>query len=251
MRKMASIIILSTFVGGFSLSSFAADTSPAKTNDCNPFTRWGAVTGTFDVTSNYLFRGISQSNNTPAVQGGLNYTLTKPGIYFAFWGSNVNFLDIQGQQATVEMDTNIGVANPITENLSYDISLNRYNYPKAGGANYNELIAIATYRFLKGVIGYSTNVYNTHKTGTYYEAGVNFDLPPKYVYFDGLSLQGAAGYYDLPKTAGYNSYHNYSATISKAISIYKLSLQWTGTDGRAKLAPLDRNQIIATVLANF
>src|SRR5688500_10708134 len=68
----------------------------------------GGLTGNFDMTSNYMFRGISNSNNLPAVQGGWTYTFGGTGLYFNLWGSNVNFVDPQGNLATVEFDTIMG-----------------------------------------------------------------------------------------------------------------------------------------------
>lgn len=237
-------VLLAVFLAGFSSFVHAAYQKPNLSNI-------GQLSGSFNIASNYLFRGLSLSNNNPAVQGGLTYKFTKPGIYFNAWGSNVDLRDPQGRQATVELDTAVGVANSITEDFSYDVNLVRYNYPKANGLAYNEFIAIGTYKFLRGTLGYSPNVNNTHRTGIYYEGSVIFDIPSKYVYFDGVSAQGAVGYYSLPKYAGNNSYKNYLIAINKTISIYKLTLQWTGTDGRAKQAPLDRNQITAIVTASF
>ncbi|WP_017171143.1 TorF family putative porin, partial [Xanthomonas phaseoli] len=46
--------------------------------------------GTFAVTSDYLFRGISQTNEEPAFQAGLTYK-TPFGLYLGTWTSNVDF----------------------------------------------------------------------------------------------------------------------------------------------------------------
>ena len=213
----------------------------------------GSFSGSADLTSNYVFRGISESNNNPVVQGSLTYSLQTTGIYFNVWGSTVDFLDNQGKRARIELDTSIGIANPITDNANYDISLARYNYPNAGAADYNELIVIANYQFLEGTIGYSPNAYNSHKTGIYYQLGLNYDLPvpAKYSYFQGISMSATVGHYSLPKSAGLDSYNDYSVTVSKKISNYILSLGWTGTDGRAHDAPLDNNHIVGTVAVNF
>src|SRR3982751_6029953 len=89
------------------------------------------LTGNFDITTNYVFRGISNSNNNPAFQGGLTYTFLTSGIYFNVWGSNVDFVDAYDNQATVEADTIVGISNSINDNWSYDVNFDRYNYPKA------------------------------------------------------------------------------------------------------------------------
>jgi len=258
--KKITTSLLGAALASVSLISYADGASPAMTVSEKPEAAptnnlldndFGRLSGVFDFTSNYVFRGISQDNNTPAAQGGLTYSFKKPGIYLSAWGSNVNLIDPQGSQAVVELDTVIGITNPIGENFTYDISLARYNYPKASGLNYNELLTVGTYRFLKGTIGYSPNVYNLHRTGTYYEGAVILPIPSKYIYFEGIGVQGAIGYYSLPKSVGLNSYQNYSLQINKTIANYIFAIQWTGTDGRAKQAPLDRDQVIFTVTANF
>jgi uncharacterized protein (TIGR02001 family) len=214
------------------------------------------LTGNFDITTNYVFRGISQTDNQPAFQGGLTYTFLTPGIYFNLWGSNVNFTSNQGTQATVEVDTIAGIHNEIGENFSYDISFARYNYPNASGANYNELILIGIYHFstgtsLLGNFGYSPNVYNVHENGDYYMGGISQKLPSHYVYFNDVSIAGTIGHYSLPRNKELYSYNDYSVTIKKKIDNYTLSLQWTGTNGRNNTPPLDDDHLLATVNVDF
>jgi uncharacterized protein (TIGR02001 family) len=211
----------------------------------------GELTGNFDLTTNYVFRGISQSNNLPAVQGGFTYTFTKPGIYFNLWMSNVNmtatYPDETTSTATVEIDTGVGIANDITENLSYDLSVVRYNYPKATPLNYNEVLATLAYKIFFTKWGYSTNVYNVHKPGTYGSLGIHVDVPPKYAFnFHDVAFEVSAGHYNLPRAAGL-SYNDYYALLSKKINAYTLSLTWTQTNGRNQTAPLDGDHLIFTV----
>lgn len=216
----------------------------------------GALTGNFDITTNYMFRGISQSNNLPAFQGGLTYTFKKPGIYFNLWGSNVYQSETTRDgttigTATVEIDTIVGVANSIGDKFSYDISIGRYNYPKADRLAYDELNIVANYSFLTGKIGYAPNVWDSHQTGIYYNAGVNFDIPCKYVFnLNDVSINAAVGHYNLPSSAG-KSYNDYSFQINKQISNYKLSLQWTDTNHPLTNSTLDDSKILATVLVDF
>lgn len=210
------------------------------------------VTGTFDLTSNYIFRGISNSNNNPAVQGGLTYTFKKTGIYFNVWGSNVDFLDPEGKQATVEFDGIAGITNNITENLSYDINIDRYNYPKASASNYYEGIGNLTYRIFTATLGYSTDVYGSHKKGTYYSGAVNYELDPAYaLHFNHVSLLGSVGHYILPESAGLFSYTDYMLGIQKTLKQYTFLLQWVGTNREAQLGALDKPRLLATLLVDF
>src|SRR3990170_445709 len=56
--------------------------------------------------SDYTFRGISQTRERPAIQGGLDWSMDTGfkdvGVYLGAWGSNVKFSD--GGEATAEFD---------------------------------------------------------------------------------------------------------------------------------------------------
>ncbi len=205
------------------------------------------LSGYLTVTSNYMFRGISQTRNLPALQGSLSYQLPL-GIYLNMWGSNVRFEDTP---ATVELDSVIGVRNTIGEDFTYDVSAARYNYPGARLLNYNEINSVFNYRFIQLGYSYSGNVYNTHGTGQYYQGGINYGIPAAYIFnIQEVTLVALLGHYSLPKVAG-NSYNDYNVMLSKAIKNYTFALQWTSTNGRAKSSPYDGSTWMGQVTANF
>lgn len=211
-----------------------------------------AFTGSFDMTNRYVFRGISQSANNMAFQGGLTYTFLTTGIYLNVWGSNVDFLSRQGQQASVKADTIGGLKNTIGKYFTYDLSMVRYNYPKASGANYNEFITVLTYRILTMTLGYSPNAFNAHANGLYYNGGFNIPIPEKYTFqYNNVSLIGNYGHYNLSKDVGLRSYSDFMLGLKKSINQYILMLQWIGTNGEAKLKGLDANRLVATLAVNF
>lgn len=154
-----------------------AATSTASEDNKYPWLK--NVSGNLTFVTNYVFRGISQNRNLPAAQGGLTYTFPI-NFYVNLWGSNVSFVDSHGANATVELDTIVGYRNTYGDNFSYDINIDRYNYPGARHANYNELNTVFAYYFLQAGISYSANVYNTHQSGTYYNGGINYDIPSKW-----------------------------------------------------------------------
>ncbi len=205
------------------------------------------LSGNLAWVSNYMFRGISQTRNLPALQGSLTYSFPY-GIYANAWGSNVRFV---GSPATVEMDTILGVRNTIGENFAYDISGARYNYPGAKDLNYNELNTVFNYYFLQAGYSYSANEYNSHTTGQYYQGGVNYDIPSNYIFgVDGVNILALFGHFSLKQPAG-NSYNDYNVVLSKKIKSYTFAAQWTSTNGRAKNSPYDGSTLIGQVIANF
>lgn len=57
------------------------------------------VSANVALTTNYIFRGVTQNNEDPALQGGFDYEHTS-GFYAGVWGSNVDF----GGDESTEID---------------------------------------------------------------------------------------------------------------------------------------------------
>lgn len=209
-----------------------------------------ALTGSLTLTTNYMNRGVSQSNNVPAVQGSLTYTFMPTGIYFNVWGSNVDQPAPDGSTGTLEIDTLAGISNDIGDHFNYNLAFARYSYPKATQLNYNEIIGNVGFYFLTAYAAYSANEFNVHKPGIYYNGGVRFELPEMNGYLANMTLAATIGRFDLPKEAG-TSYNDYSVTLSKDIKIYTIALQWTDTNHRFLDNSLDHSHLVASVTANF
>lgn len=122
MNKLASALVLCG-LATVSMSALAED---------SPHT----ITGNVSLTSNYIFRGISQTSGEMAIQGGLDYTHSS-GLYLGTWASNVGWIeDFQlYQNGNVEIDLYGGYRGSIGETgLTFDVGAIRYMYPgdKAG-----------------------------------------------------------------------------------------------------------------------
>jgi len=83
------------------------------------------ITGNVALTSDYMFRGISQTDSTPAISGGFDYS-HEGGFYAGIWASNVDSAFFSG--ANMEIDTYFGYGGG-WGNWSYDVGFLRYNYP--------------------------------------------------------------------------------------------------------------------------
>lgn len=212
--------------------------------------KYGELNGTMALVSNYLFRGISQTENNPALQGGLTYALPI-GLYASVWGSNVKFEE--ESDANLELDNVVGFkGTTLKDELEYDISLQRYNYPGANQMAYNELITLLKYYIFQFTLGYSGNAYNTHQTGIYYNGAIIYDIPAAYLLkIENVSIQAAMGHYSLPRAAG-NSYNDYLLSLNKKFNdTYSIALLWTSTNGRQHVSPYDSSMISGQVIANF
>lgn len=121
------------------------------------------------LTSDYVFRGISQNDRKPALQGGLDYAFGDSGFYVGTWGSNVDFGD---GSPDIEIDTYVGWNADVSDSLNLDIMLTRYNYFGAengyGSIDYNELIGALTWNEMLTFSAAYTNDYsNSGISSTY------------------------------------------------------------------------------------
>jgi uncharacterized protein (TIGR02001 family) len=92
------------------------------------------------LTSDYVFRGISQTGGDPAIQGGFDYTHAS-GFYAGTWASNVGWIeDFQAyDKGNMEIDFYGGFRGPIGKSdFTFDVGGIYYMYPgdnDTGGYN--------------------------------------------------------------------------------------------------------------------
>lgn len=88
------------------------------------------------ATSNYLWRGLEQTNGKAAVSGGIDFTGSS-GFYAGTWASNADW----AEDMTYELDFYAGFAGNVNETVSYDVGFIYYAYPdeKSGDADFSEI----------------------------------------------------------------------------------------------------------------
>ena len=143
-------------------------------------------------TTDYVFRGISQTLEDPAVQGGVDATC---GMFYAgVWASNVDFIPGSGGpgsgDATIEVDLYAGI-KPTWGPLTFDLGVIYYWYPGSENFYYNVgNIQDLNYVELKGGVSGTWNKFTL--------GGTVFWSPD---YFAGsgsvVTLEGSAAY-ELP-----------------------------------------------------
>lgn len=212
-----------------SLASFAASAQDAE----SPFS-WN-VTG----VSDYVFRGVSQTDEDPTLQAGFTYT-SPVGLYAGVWGSGVDFGP--GDPST-EVDFLIGYGVDVTENVNFDVLLNRYTYPGASELNYNELITTTTFAEQYSLtVAYTNDVWNSSTDGWYFGVGGEWALPEEFT----LSANvGRSTFEDgIAK-----DYTDFNIGVSRQFGLFNLGLGYYGTDGngRDNSGRLADNRVVFTV----
>jgi len=111
-----------------------------------PFMVQADVDGHVGYTSDYFFRGVSQTAGHGAVQAGLE--LDKNGFYVGAWGSQVDF----GDDSSYEYDLYGGYSLSISDNAAIDVGVIQYRYDGEGYDMIEEVYAVASYSDL--TVGY-------------------------------------------------------------------------------------------------
>jgi uncharacterized protein (TIGR02001 family) len=106
------------------------------------------VTANGSVTNNYLWRGLTQSNNEAAVQGGIDWAGDN-GFYIGTWVSNVEYASDDGY--SYEHDIYAGFSGG--DDLTYDVGYLYYNYDDSQKFDFGEIYGTLGYG------GFSASLY--------------------------------------------------------------------------------------------
>jgi uncharacterized protein (TIGR02001 family) len=181
MIQKTSLLAAGALAGAIAFSQSAlAEEAKKDPTDIIP----GNISATLTAASNYLFRGISQTDNIPAVQGSFDYSVDVMeglGLYAGVWGSNINFKD--GGDAQIEVDTYFGIQGSI-DKFSWKLGAIYYGYPGTESfRNYNywEVAGSAGYDFgiasVNVGLNYSPDFFAGTGTGLYPSGDIKIPVP--------------------------------------------------------------------------
>jgi len=169
------------------------------------------------ATSNYVWRGATQTDDGAAISGGIDYAHDS-GFYAGTWVSNVDFGPGAGE---VEWDLYGGYAGEVND-FGYDLGILYYAYPDSDDANFTELALSGSYKWFSAGLNYTvqSDVDDTDagaeafiEGDMYYFAGVSFEVAPTW------TLGGTIGYYDFEDDGVADadlSYTHYQLDIGKS-----------------------------------
>lgn len=187
---------------------------------------------TFGVTTDYVFRGVSQTDNGPAFQAGATYT-SPIGVYATVWGSNVDF----GEGGpNFEVDYNIGWNKDLSDSWNIDLGVNRYTYTGSshgyGNIDYNEYLAKLSWKgpvVVSGLLGYADDYSNTGAKQTYANLEASYEIG------NGFSVGASAGYTTIKEKANEwprrSDYYDGSVSVSKGFGPATATLAYYDTFG--------------------
>lgn len=80
------------------------------------------------LTSDYRYRGISQTRLQPALQGGADITSADSGWYAGAWASTISWTRDAGGAGRMELDVYGGKRGQLAASVNYDVGVLTYIY---------------------------------------------------------------------------------------------------------------------------
>lgn len=185
------------------------------------------VSGSAALTSDYMFRGISQTGNNLAAQVGMTFA-HESGAYFSLWGSNISFTE-----GGLELDGLLGYSGKAGE-IGYDVGVMHYGYPSADAAlGYDEAYASISTMGLKVGLNYSPDYFAKTDKFVYLYAGYSTEVA-------GITLSGNLGINKFDSATSLSnflvspvtddSYMDYKLAASKSMAGLTFEGAYIGSD---------------------
>ena len=184
-----------------------------------------SVEGELAVASDYVWRGVTQTDGKPAWMGEV--TLSHDSGFYA--GAWVGRADTGDSESGVdhEIDAYLGWAGDLTDSVAMDLSVMRAKYPGTNAGyemDYTEFAAALSLgeTYTLGV-AYSPDIFQLGESGIYYSAAAEYPLGES-----GFGLKLSAGWYDLDDAAG-DSYGDYLVGVTRTFGPIDAELHYNNT----------------------
>jgi uncharacterized protein (TIGR02001 family) len=184
-----------------------------------------SVSWEISAVSDYLFRGVSQTDEKATVQGSLTWTAAS-GVYVGSFASGVDF---GTDSPDVEVDYFVGYGFDVSDKVNIDLLLNRYTYPGASEMAYNELVTTTTFADSWALnVSYTNDVWGSGTDGWYYGLSHDWSLP------NDFTLSANVGRSVFRDSAVAEDYTDWGVGISRSFGPANVSLGYYGVDGKGR-----------------
>ncbi len=229
------------------LVAVLAGTTAAYAQEESPHVAAGSVA----LATDYLFRGISQTDNSPSVQGSLEYNYTPWGIYLGAWASNVDTVTSEGE---IEIDWYGGFRGEFASTgIGWDLGAIFYHYPGDDlepEKDYVEPKAGLNYKF-QGVplepaaaatIYYSPDFYLETGDAVYVDGSLGLSLPY------GFGLGFHIGYQDVDDLG---DYIDWRVGLSREVLGFGLDVSYWNAENEPSFCGVGSEQCGGTVVGTI
>jgi uncharacterized protein (TIGR02001 family) len=206
-------------------------------------------TGNLSFVSEYRYRGISQTNAKPAVQGGFDYGHAS-GVYVGTWASNVSWLSDQGGGVSNSLEVDVyGGYKGTLGDFGYDVGLLQYIYPgryPAGFVKPDTLEAYVAGSWKMLTLKYSHSMSNTFgyadsKGSNYLDLTGNFELPGGFTLVAHWGRQTISASSTAGRSRADCSYDDWKVGLTKEVMGMTVGLSYIDTNAKGGAGQCYRN----------
>ena len=199
----------------------------------------GAFAGHLAATTDYVFRGVSQTRGAPAIQADLHYE-SNAGWFAGLWASTVDLNP--GAGASQELNAYAGLSRPVSPSWDARLYGVAYIYPNDDSQlSYDYVEMVASLGWLDRVVASVAWSPDTSRYSNGYGGGaeggqaLSYEVAARWPLTNSLSATGSAGYYDL--TDLFDTAYGYGgAGLSFQHQAWQVDLGWfVATDEAADL----------------
>ena len=208
----------------------------------------GPFTANVGLVSDYAYRGWSQTDERPALQGGFDYAHDS-GLYAGVWGSNVSWLSDASPNVSNSLELDLyGGYKGTAGAIGYDVGLLQYYYPGSYPKGFNSPDTLEGYiglswEFLSFKYSYAfTDLFGYDKSdgSQYYDLGAAVDVG------GGFTLAAHVGYSDIK---GQDDYTDWKLGVTKEFGGFNFGLHYVDTD--VDNADLADERVILSIAKSF
>ncbi|MGE5088120.1 MAG: TorF family putative porin [Candidatus Levyibacteriota bacterium] len=238
---------LHSATGAIALAAVAAFAAPAHAQTAAPAADAKepppyTIATNFGIYSQYVFRGLTQTDQKPAFQGGFDLTTTS-GFYAGTWGSNISWLHDAGvvnHGASLEWDLYGGYRYSFTPDWGIDVGALYYYYPGSyvdgvTKPDSTELYVAGSWKWAS--LKYSHAVSNLFGVPDSHNSWY-LDLSANYPLTDTLTLNAHVGRQEFKgQTAGINNGDNLNYTdwklgLTYSVNNWNVGAYYTDTNAK-------------------
>ncbi len=181
--------------------------------------------------TNYVFRGVSQTDNQRALQGGFDWSHDS-GFYIGTWASNVDSSFFAGPtDPQLEVDYYAGYANEVGE-IGYDVGVLYYTYPGADDFDTWEFLVGLSYSYFGATLYYSDelNFIGVEESAYYLDLSAEFPLGNEFALAAHVGYNAGDAYDEAGDGIGVDSYIDWAIGISRPLLGVDLALTYVSSD---------------------
>lgn len=178
-----------------------------------------SLSSNIGIYSDYVFRGITQTNNGAAVQGGVDFEAPY-GVTAGTWMSNVSL-------GGAEVDLYLDYTHSFSDDISASVGGIFYYYTKSPQLNTMEYYLGAMVYVVDFKVFWTDDYFGASTNSWYFLASGGFDLWKEYNLAVSLSL----GYtmFENESRAGSEDYFDWKVSLDHTIDKFTVSVFYTDT----------------------